>query len=128
MKDIYNEYSEEWDAFYNPITNEWTESKCDDPTCHYCTNRPERPLEVDYHRGVVRGAEQLAREIDRELLENIKAGVAVTCDDTEGYSIGTRESYDEFVKNRNYDIEEKTLGITEAPGKNSEIGEVPPRK
>jgi hypothetical protein len=38
-------YSEEWDAFYNPDTNEWTESKCDDPTCHYCTGRPERPLE-----------------------------------------------------------------------------------
>ena len=82
----------------------------------------------DYQEGLNRGAEQLAREIDRELLENLKAGEAATCDDTEGYSIGTREAYDEFVKNRNYDIGEKTLGVTEAPRKNSEIGGVPPRK
>jgi len=41
-KDI--EYSEEHDAYYNQKTNEWTESKCDDPTCEYCINRPERPL------------------------------------------------------------------------------------
>ena len=47
----------------------------------------------------------MAREIDRELLENLKAGEKVTCDDTEGYSIGTREAYEEFAKNRNYDIE-----------------------
>lgn len=59
----------------------------------------------DYQEGLNRGAEQLAREIDRELLENLKAGVSATCDDTEGYSIGTREAYEEFVKNRNYDIE-----------------------
>lgn len=37
-------YSEEYDAYYNQKTNEWTESKCDDPTCKYCANRPERPL------------------------------------------------------------------------------------
>lgn len=38
-------YSEKWDAFYNPVTNEWTEDKCSDPNCPECTNRPERPLE-----------------------------------------------------------------------------------
>jgi hypothetical protein len=37
-------YSEEYDAYYNQKTNEWTESKCDDPTCEYCVNRPEHPL------------------------------------------------------------------------------------
>ena len=37
-------YSEEWDAFYYSDTNQWMEDKCDDPECHYCTNRPERPL------------------------------------------------------------------------------------
>jgi hypothetical protein len=42
------EYSEEWDAFYNVERNEWLESKCDDPTCEYCINRPERPLNEDY--------------------------------------------------------------------------------
>lgn len=45
MKDIYNEYSEEFDCFYNPVTNEWTEPKCSDPECHYCSRRPERPLD-----------------------------------------------------------------------------------
>lgn len=38
-------YSEEYEAFYNEETNEWLESKCDDPTCHYCLSRPEKPLE-----------------------------------------------------------------------------------
>jgi hypothetical protein len=37
-------YSKEYDAYYNQKTNEWTESKCDDPTCEYCINRPEHPL------------------------------------------------------------------------------------
>lgn len=40
------EYSEEYDAYYNAETGEWTESKCDDPTCEFCPNRPERfPIE-----------------------------------------------------------------------------------
>lgn len=39
------EYCEEFDCFYNPKTNEWTEPKCSDPECHYCSRRPERPLE-----------------------------------------------------------------------------------
>jgi hypothetical protein len=37
-------YSKEHDAFYNQTTNEWTETKCDDPACEYCTTRPERPV------------------------------------------------------------------------------------
>lgn len=37
-------YSEEYDAYYNQATNEWTEPKCDDPACEYCTKRPERPM------------------------------------------------------------------------------------
>ena len=37
-------YSDEWDAYYNRVTNEWTESKCSDPTCEQCMGRPERPL------------------------------------------------------------------------------------
>ena len=35
-------YSEQYDANYNGITREWTESKCDDPTCEYCANRPDK--------------------------------------------------------------------------------------
>ena len=37
-------YSKEHDAYYNQVTNEWTETKCDDPACEYCVNRPERPV------------------------------------------------------------------------------------
>ena len=40
-------YSEQWDAYYDETTNEWTESKCDDPTCAYCVGRPEKPLEMN---------------------------------------------------------------------------------
>ena len=35
-------YSEQWDAYYDEARNEWTESKCSDPTCEYCAGRPER--------------------------------------------------------------------------------------
>ena len=67
-------YSDEYDAFYNEETNEWLESKCDDPTCHYCQSRPEKPLEelASYDEGVRRGADAMAREIDREVLEQLK--------------------------------------------------------
>lgn len=38
-------YSEEYDTYYNEETNEWVEDKCDDPTCEFCINRPDKPLE-----------------------------------------------------------------------------------
>ena len=38
------QYSEEYDANYDDETNEWTESKCSDPNCDYCSRRPERPI------------------------------------------------------------------------------------
>ena len=37
------QYNEEFDAYYDDETNEWIEDKCDDPTCEYCTTRPDRP-------------------------------------------------------------------------------------
>lgn len=37
-------YSEEYDAYYNLVTMTWIDSKCDDPTCEYCLNRPAQPL------------------------------------------------------------------------------------
>jgi hypothetical protein len=37
-------YSEEYDSYYSESRNEWTEDKCSDPECNYCTNRPDRPL------------------------------------------------------------------------------------
>ena len=37
------EYSEKYDAFYDPDTDTWVDSQCSDPTCTYCVNRPARP-------------------------------------------------------------------------------------
>lgn len=37
-------YSAEYDAYYNPVTNEWIDTKCDDPTCEFCSTRPAQPL------------------------------------------------------------------------------------
>ena len=48
-KHKYIQYSEQWDADYSPLRNEWLDSKCDDPECEYCPNRPDRPLtEMEY--------------------------------------------------------------------------------
>lgn len=70
------QYSERWDAYYDSNANEWLESKCDDPTCEYCVNRPEKPMN-----------------------ENIKAGADLHAGDG-GYSIGTQEKYEEFARRR----------------------------
>lgn len=39
-------YSEKYDAFYDDETNEWLEAKCLAPTCSFCANRPEKPMEM----------------------------------------------------------------------------------
>jgi hypothetical protein len=39
-------YYEDFDAYFCPHCNYWTESQCSDPNCHYCPNRPEKPLPV----------------------------------------------------------------------------------
>lgn len=36
-------YNQQYDSFYDEDTNEWIESKCDDPNCSYCTSRPDTP-------------------------------------------------------------------------------------
>jgi hypothetical protein len=36
-------YSEEYDCYYCEPCNTWSESKCDDPICEYCINRPLTP-------------------------------------------------------------------------------------
>ena len=41
--ELRKEYSEEYDAYYDKVTREWLEDKCDDPTCEYCSTRPEKP-------------------------------------------------------------------------------------
>jgi methionyl-tRNA synthetase len=37
-------YSDEYDTYYCDTCNEWLESKCVDPTCEFCVNRPATPL------------------------------------------------------------------------------------
>ena len=39
-------YSEEFDTYYCKECDQWTEDKCDDATCEYCTNRPEKPSQI----------------------------------------------------------------------------------
>jgi hypothetical protein len=39
-------YSEEYDAYYNQVTNEWIDTKCDDLTCEFCSTRPAQPLKA----------------------------------------------------------------------------------
>ncbi|AMO33817.1 hypothetical protein J2D69_10340 [Lysinibacillus sphaericus] len=37
-------YYDDFDAYFCPKCNSWTESTCSDPTCKYCSSRPETPL------------------------------------------------------------------------------------
>lgn len=37
-------YYDDFDAYFCPKCNSWTNSKCSDPHCKYCANRPEKPL------------------------------------------------------------------------------------
>ncbi|NHM34038.1 hypothetical protein [Neobacillus terrae] len=39
-------YYEDFDAYFCPNCNYWTESNCGDLDCDYCSNRPEKPLPV----------------------------------------------------------------------------------
>jgi hypothetical protein len=52
-KHKYIEYSEKWDADYSVLRNEWLDSKCDDPECEYCPNRPERPLTEEEYAKII---------------------------------------------------------------------------
>jgi hypothetical protein len=37
-------HNERYDAYYCPECNRWNEPACSDPTCEFCSNRPEKPL------------------------------------------------------------------------------------
>ena len=37
-------YYDDFDTYFCPKCNSWTESKCSDPHCKYCANRSEQPL------------------------------------------------------------------------------------
>lgn len=36
-------YSEHYDAYFCPYCNRWLESRCGDPNCGFCKNRPHFP-------------------------------------------------------------------------------------
>jgi hypothetical protein len=38
------EYDEDNDAYFCRACNAWTEAKCSDTNCSYCSKRPVRPL------------------------------------------------------------------------------------
>ena len=38
-------YHDAFDAFFCADCNAWKESRCSDPSCNYCRNRPDRPLD-----------------------------------------------------------------------------------
>ena len=37
-------YYDHYDAIFCPECNAWLESRCNDPQCSYCPNRPAQPL------------------------------------------------------------------------------------
>lgn len=65
-------YSEAFDAFYDPDKNEWLESKCDDPTCEFCTTRPEKPFDANLDDILMRSVLRSARVIDKGKLVDLK--------------------------------------------------------
>ena len=36
-------YNEKHDAYYDDEKDEWLESKCDNPDCEFCKDRPTKP-------------------------------------------------------------------------------------
>ena len=39
-------YSEKFDAYFCAVCDKWLEKKCNDQTCVFCSNRPEKPSEA----------------------------------------------------------------------------------
>lgn len=39
-------YSERFDAYFCPYCNRWLESRCGDPNCEFCKDRPYFPNEL----------------------------------------------------------------------------------
>jgi len=66
--------------------------------CKRCGKVHNQPA-IDVDKLTHEAAAELAREIDKQALLQVGAWM----DEDKGYSIGTREAYDEFVKKRNYD-------------------------
>lgn len=37
-------YFDDYDSYFCPNCNVWLESQCSDPTCEFCSERPNKPL------------------------------------------------------------------------------------
>jgi hypothetical protein len=67
-------YCDEHDAYFNPLTDTWLDSTCDDSNCEYCSTRPEKPsaveslqscfMEIEFDR-LKKQVETLTKRIDR---------------------------------------------------------------
>lgn len=68
------------------------------PTCERCGRDHTNDKPYNEQEALNRAGDELAREIDKQALLQVGAWM----DEDKGYSLGTREAYDEFVKKRNY--------------------------
>ncbi|KAB2929775.1 MAG: hypothetical protein F9K24_18610 [Leptonema illini] len=41
-------YFDDYDSFFCPYCNAWTEESCQDPFCKYCSNRPGKPINENW--------------------------------------------------------------------------------
>ena len=64
-------YQIRWDAACCPACNEWRESKCSDPGCMFCANRPDSPLTFEEWQQWMSG-ELVARELEAPTPEEAK--------------------------------------------------------
>lgn len=85
-------YNERFDAYYETDTNEWLESKCDDPECDYCSGRPDKPppfeagdtvMVIPYNRKAIVVEQYLSYDYPDVFWGNVKVnyedGVQGTC-------------------------------------------------
>ncbi|KYG92121.1 hypothetical protein MHH70_03455 [Metasolibacillus sp. FSL H7-0170] len=41
---------DQYDAYFCATCNKWLEEKCNDSDCHYCSQRPNKPIPEQYRR------------------------------------------------------------------------------
>ena len=42
---VYYKYDERYDSYFCKDCNEWASKKCDEYSCFFCRDRPEKPIE-----------------------------------------------------------------------------------
>ena len=59
-------YCERYDGYYDDVTGEFLESKCQDPNCEYCKNRPDNLANRCRSCNMKRPGETYCKGIDEE--------------------------------------------------------------